>query len=53
MDITTINIDIATLRSELVQLMKEGFKEIPLTALLIIIKANCIIEKEEPNGKAG
>jgi hypothetical protein len=45
-DLKKIQIDIPALRSQLVELMKEGFSEIPLTDLLFIIKETCLINKE-------
>lgn len=41
---TDIRVNIPALRQALVELMKDGFNEMPLDALLHIIKENCLVE---------
>lgn len=50
--LATLKVDIASLRTQLVELMKDGFKEIPITSLLLIIKETSLIKEEkDENGK--
>lgn len=42
----SILIDVPALRSQLVELMKEGVSDIPLDILLIIIKDKCLVKEK-------
>lgn len=45
--LSEILVDIPALRHQLIELMKDGFTEIPLDALLLIIRSSCTVEETE------